>query len=280
MERPYAWIGAGVLALFLLAGCGRAAGCTRAGQTQVSAVDGMTLDCVPAGEFLMGSTSDDPLASDDEKPQHPVTLDAFWIDQTEVTNTMFAKCINAGACHERVYSPYLWGVFSHTRDPYFGNPAYDSYPVIMLDWAEAQRYCQWAGRRLPTEAEWEKAARGSDGRIYPWGSGIDCQLANFDVCQKDTSAVDAHPQGASPYGALDMAGNLYEWTADWYDSGYYAHSPTYNPTGSVTGEHHVLRSGSWFSFAVDVRAAARAVGAAEHWYDGKIGFRCALSAAQ
>jgi eukaryotic-like serine/threonine-protein kinase len=227
----------------------------------------------------MGAAETDLEASADEKPQHRVYLDTFGMDRTEVTNAMFAKCVAAGACHERRYSPYLWGVASRTHPDYFGNPAYASYPVIMLDGDEAAAYCRWAGRRLPTEAEWEKAARGTDARPYPWGTAEpDCRRANFFGCAQDTVEVAALPDGASPYGALNMAGNVWEWTADWYAAGYYRQSPERNPSGPAAGQEHTLRGGGLTALKNNLRVTTR-VGGVYHWADGEAGFRCASSAA-
>jgi len=222
---------------------------------------------VPAGEFLMGSTD----AGSGEKPQHKVYLDAYLIDRTEVTNAMYARCVAAGACKPPS------SLSSSERSSYYGNSRFDLYPVIYVSWDDARSYCQWAGGRLPTEAEWEKAARGTDGRIYPWGNeGPTCDRVNYDggKCVGDTAPVGAYPQGASPYGALDMAGNVWEWVADWYQDTYYASAPTRNPPGPGSGQYRVLRGGGWFRYDGDLRAAYR-----HHFYyptgqSNDIGFRC------
>ena len=135
---------------------------------------------------------------------------------------------------------------SSTRSSYYGTSQYAYYPIINVDWDQASAYCQWAARRLPTEAEWEKAALDNDGRNFPWGNQTPtCYLANFSGCEGDTSAVDSHPAGKSPYGALDMAGNVWEWVPDWYNYNYYRQSPSNNPTGPASGGTRVLRGGAW-----------------------------------
>jgi len=142
------------------------------GASQVSTKDGMLLMYVPAGEFLMGSLDSDHNATADEKPRSTVYLDTFWIDQTEVTNAQYTLCVQAGTCLAPLYDG------SNTRDSYFSYSQYANYPVVFVTWDDAFNYCKWVDRRLPTEAEWEKAARGPDGRTYPWGEGIDCTRAN------------------------------------------------------------------------------------------------------
>jgi serine/threonine-protein kinase len=248
-------------------------------KTKVSEIDGTVLVFVPAGEFEMGSED----GEDHESPIHPVYLDAFWIDQTEVTNRQYAMCVAAGACK----APY--GSTSFDRPSYYGNSQFDDYPVIRVDWYRAAAYCAWAGRRLPTEAEWEKAARGTEvgplgyGRMYPWGEGIDCSLANYwgkdGGCVGDTTPVGSYPDGASPYGALDMTGNVWEWVADLYDNNYYSVSPYDNPPGPSSGDFHVMRGGSFILNWSLVRATSRfAEGPSRSEYDAEYGFRCATGA--
>ncbi len=244
----------------------------RIGSTQVSPKDDMVQVYVPAGEFLMGSDkTKDSQANDNELPQHTVYLDAFWIDRTEVTNAQYARCAAGGQCTP----PRPSFTKSNTRSSYYGNSQYANYPMINVDWNQAQAYCAWAGGRLPSEAEWEKAARGTDGRIYPWGNAApDQSKLNNNSNQGDTTAVGSYPSGASPYGALDMAGNVWEWVNDWYSDTYYQQSPSRNPTGPTSGTYRVLRGGSWHFNVRAVRSAYRI------WFipfllNDSVGFRCA-----
>jgi formylglycine-generating enzyme required for sulfatase activity len=232
----------------------------------------MLMDYVPAGNFLMGSDKTiDSQAADNELPQHTVYLDAYRIDQTEVTNAQYARCVASGQCT----SPQ--STSSSTRSSYYEDSQYANYPVISVDWNQAQAYCAWSGRRLPSEAEWEKATRGTDGRIYPWGNAApDQSLLNFNDNKGDTTAVGNYPSGASPYGALDMAGNVWEWVNDWCSSTYYAQSPPKNPSGPTSGDGRGLRGGSWDSSGRLVRSADRGWSAPVSWLSG-IGFRCAVS---
>jgi formylglycine-generating enzyme required for sulfatase activity len=224
---------------------------------------------VPAGEFLMGAND----GNSDEKPQHTVYLDFFWIMQTEVTNVQYGWCVAAGGCT----AP--GSTASSTRSEYYGRTEYADYPMINVDWMQADAYCRWAGGRLPTEAEWEKAARGTDGRIYPWGNEVpDARRANYATFASsvgDTTSAGNYPSGASPYGALDMAGNVWEWTADWYDAYYYARAPApgRNPTGPASGDYRVLRGGGCDRYGSNLRVASR-----RSYYptgmDDFVGFRC------
>ncbi len=208
--------------------------------------DGATLLYVPGGQFLMGSND---YQTNYDAPQHSVTLDAFWIDQTEVTNKQYAMCVSDGECTPPSSTK------SPTRSSYYGNPEFDDYPVIYVDWDQANTYCAWAGLALPTEAQWEKAARGTDGRIYPWGNTEpSSDLLNYNSKLGDTTKVGSYELGKSFYSAYDMAGNVWEWTNDWYDENYYQKSPSLNPlgpknpSGSVIQSNYarVLRGGSWF----------------------------------
>jgi formylglycine-generating enzyme required for sulfatase activity len=237
--------------------------------TRVVETDAMVMVYVPAGDFLMGSTKEEAM-QDDETPQHRVYLDAYWIDRTEVTLAQYQACVEAGKCGE----------------PDCASAGQSDLPVACVSWQDAADYCGWAGRRLPTEAEWEKAARGTDGRKYPWGNEEpDCDRLNYSGCVGNASSVGSYPSGTSPFGALDMAGNVSEWVADWYDEdkSYYATSPERNPVGPVTGNRRVVRGGAWNADRPDVLAASRSMGAPGG--SGKdpgvrrigddLGFRCA-----
>ena len=239
------------------------------GSIMTRETDGMEMVFVPAGEFEMGGNDAD--AWDDEKPAHTVYLDSYWIDKYEVSNAQYAKCVAAGDCTKPSYTK------SYTRSNYYGNPEYDDYPVIYVNWNQARAYCQWAGGDLPTEAQWEKAARGTDGRTYPWGNqSPTSSLANYAWNTGDTSPVTDYEAGASPYGALNMAGNVREWVNDWYGSNYYSTSPTRNPSGPSSGEYRVLRGGSWYyNRRGDIRAAYRVNVDPAGTYNGR-GFRCVL----
>ncbi len=208
---------------------------------------------VPAGEFAMGT--------DDEfsKTAHPVYLDAFSIDQSPVTNAQYKQCVDAGKCAAPKKSDAFMIAW------YYGVPKYNNYPVVNVTWFDAQKYCEWAGKHLPTEAQWEKTARGTDGRLYPWG--------NTAPQNKTTGplAVGSYPAGASPYGARDLVGNVYEWVADWY--GEYPSILQRNPTGSATGTERVRR-GAIASMEGILTATTR-IPVEPTDSDNKTGFRCA-----
>jgi len=206
-------------------------------QAAVTAADGMALVYVPAGEFVMGSTKYDRDLETNEVPQRTVYLDAFWISRTQVTNAMFARCVSAGACQ---YSA------SDKTNPRYQDPAYADHPVVYVSWQAAESYCEWSGGRLPTAAEWEKAARGTQGQKYPWGDAAPAvETVNTNNTVGDTTPVGQYPAGASPYGALDMGGNVREWVWDWYDPYYYQYAPDRNPAGPAAGEKKVLKGSSF-----------------------------------
>lgn len=228
--------------------------------------DGMTLLYVPAGEFRMGSED----GGSDEKPVHTVYLDAFWIDQTEVTNTMFAMCVDAGVCD------LPSSVKSSTRDDYYGNSEFDNYPVIYVSWDDANAYCSWADRRLPTEAEWEKAARGTDERKYPWGDEVvNNVLLNYDREVEDTTEVGQYSEGVSPYGALDMAGNVWEWVSSLYKN--YPYSAMDGREDLNSSGERVSRGGGWHNSVSHLPTFNR-IGADPENDTGAQGFRCAMDA--
>ena len=259
---------------------------------------------VPAGEFLMGSTLEqldqvvltcqemehlcliDVFA--DEIPIHSVYLNTYKIMVYEVTNEQYARCVLNGACEGGgyEYQDVAGNILNRRNDK-----AYANHPVVGVSWFQAESYCKWIGARLPTEAEWEKAARGENVNIYPWGNEFDgtktnscdsnCLLdwanRNFDDGYAETSPVGSYINGQSPYGVFDMAGNVWEWTADWYYNSYYLISPFENPIGPDSGVLHVIRGGSWYNLEDNVRSARR------FWEEPAstfttTGFRCAMDA--
>jgi formylglycine-generating enzyme required for sulfatase activity len=268
------------------------------GSIEISPIDGTILLYVPAGEFTMGNKAEDGLAecqknrSDcqrdwftDEEPAHTVYLDAFYMDKYEVSNAAYRECVNRGLCQPPTK------VSSSTRSSYYSDSQFDDYPVIYVDWNMAKNYCEWRGARLPTEAEWEKAARGTDGRMYPWGNVFDGSKTNFcdencsiDWANKnyndgyaDTAPVNAYPDGMSVYGIFNLAGNVWEWVADWYDATYYARSPSSNPQGPFSGDGRALRGGSWYVTGDSVRASNRRGNDVPSTSVDFFGFRCARS---
>jgi formylglycine-generating enzyme required for sulfatase activity len=224
-------------------GVARTVATPAAGAIWINPKDGAEYVYVPAGPFIMGSSDRDSSALDTEKPQQTdLALDAFWIMRTEVTNVQYNRCVRAGVC--RKPGSLSWD-----------DPTYAEYPVILVTWYQANEYAQWVGGRLPTEAEWEKACRGTDGRIYPWGNATPTsELANFGMNVGDTMPVGSYPDGASPYSALDMAGNVWEWTSTKWVDAY----KNYQSDDSLEGsERRVLRGGSFYDYDWFVRCAAR-----------------------
>jgi formylglycine-generating enzyme required for sulfatase activity/tRNA A-37 threonylcarbamoyl transferase component Bud32 len=285
-------------------------------------VDGAELVFIPAGEFLMGSdtgtsnafcrennSSCDGFA--DASPQHSVYLDAYSIDKFEVTNAMFEKFVSAKNYRteaEKTGYGEVWrgngsvindaqqvsgADWRHPAGPGSSISGLENHPVVQVSWRDAKAYCQWAGRRLPTEAEWEKAAHGNSASYFPWGSGFNCQFGNYDDEQyvdsfileggrancdgfARTAPVGSFPQGQSPYGAFDMSGNVWEWVADWYDKSFYSYSPSANPLGPSDGTIKVYRGGSWFSEMKYLYVPYRQANPPSY-HDDITGFRCAVS---
>jgi formylglycine-generating enzyme required for sulfatase activity len=252
---------------------------------------------VPAGSFLMGSEDGEEI----ERPVHEVALDAFWIDRTEVTNTQFAAFVGhvgyvTTAEREgtgRTFSGGEWvptagASWQHPEGPGSGLDGRDDHPVSLVSWEDAAAFCQWAGGRLPTEAEWEYAARGAENLVFPWGNTFEGERLNYcDVnCPFEwadqnvddgfqfTSPVGRYPDGASWIGAMDMAGNVFEWVNDWFATDYYASSPGDNPPGPPSGENRVLRGASWVNLESNQRTAYRFHNLPAFRSYG-IGFRCA-----
>lgn len=244
----------------------------------ISWFDTSTLIHVPEGEFVMGA--DEPKGQD-FNPAHLVALDGFWIYSTKVTNEMYNLCVSVGQCTppasdstEPASTLSGSSIFVSVSDP--NDPAIKDFPVTNVTWDQANTYCQWVGGRLPTEAEWEKTARGSASQIYPWGDASpSCDLLNFGECGGFLSGVLDHPDGMSEYKALDMAGNAYEWVSDWYQADYYTQSPPANPTGPETGTMRSIRGSSFETNSESLQTFQRtALSPRQSRID--LGFRCVI----
>ncbi len=226
---------------------------------------GMTY--IPAGWFYMGCAPADIQCRDDEKPYHRVYLSAYYIDTNNVTVSDYAGCVSAGACTKPAAGDCC----------NFGIHGMDNYPANCVSWDQANRYCKWAKKRLPTEAEWEKAARGTQGRIYPWGNEWDPDKACFN--KGFTCPAGSYPAGAGPYGVMDMAGNVYNWVHDFYAADYYSGSPQQNPKGPGQGAYRVLRGGSYLNLSWQLRTSSRNYLAPADRYVNT-GFRCAVTSSK
>ncbi len=263
----------------------------QAGEARVSDIDQMEQVYIPAGEFLMGSNdAEAPTTITDwhdypEIPQHAIYLDGYWFDKYEVTNGQYALCVEAGGCEP------LPSFSSETRPSYYDNPEYSNYPVIWVNWYMAQAYCQWSGRRLPSEAEWEKAARGTGGNKYPWGNDfLTDPLANerANWCDKncprtfaisgwndgyaDTAPVGSYPAGASPYGVMDMSGNVWEWTTTIIS--LYPYDPYDGREDQEVVADRIWRGGPYSNGMWYLRATVRHFSPQWYW-NLNLGFRCA-----
>lgn len=254
--------------------------------------DGMPMLIIPGGSFLMGAQETDPSAGFDEVPEHNVTVDTFYLDKFEVTVGQYAAFLNTLGTYEDAcqnvdcawprsligYTSYLLQNEDGDQRTYEAMEGFDNYPINHISWYGADSYCQAMGARLPTEAEWEYAARGDDGRIYPWGNDPpdETRAVYFSSTYNDLKPVDALPDGASPFGIYGMAGSMWEWVSDWYDPNYYSSSPVDNPTGPADGEGKVVRGGAWPNNNQEdrIRSANR------NWreiafFSPDLGFRCA-----
>jgi eukaryotic-like serine/threonine-protein kinase len=223
---------------------------------------------VPAGEFTMGNDK----GNTEERPASLIDVETFYIDKYEVTNEMYSACVASSRCR----MPRLPG--SATRRSYYNNPVFANYPVIYLDWKMAKTYCEWRDARLPTEAEWEKAARGADDkRAYPWGDSFDCDFANHSGCVGDTAPVNQYDKGQSPYGVYGMSGNVWEWTNSLFS--FYPYSSTDGREAPDASGDRIARGGSWHNFGsaggdirIDTRFKLNPI-----YYGAYIGVRCALT---
>jgi formylglycine-generating enzyme required for sulfatase activity len=243
---------------------------------------GVPMRLVPAGSFTMGASADSGFKfcgnyeSDcqlswfkDEEPPHPVDLPAFYLDKFEVTNVFYAACVSVGMCP------------LPTNISHYSDPDYAKHPVVYVAWEMAKKYCLWRGAQLPSEAQWEKAARGNDGRTFPWGSDLDCNKANYFTfgfpgkCVGDTTPLGNYPDGQSVYGIYDLAGNVGEWVADWHDV-YPDGDPNASP--GFGQKYHVQRGGSWYlgeNYARSTNRYYDDTGSSELYGNKDLGFRCA-----
>jgi hypothetical protein len=231
-------------------------------------IDNSYVVYVPAGEFVMGK---DETETSNHSPVHNVTLDGYWIQQTEVTNAMYAFCVSLGVCTPPTHE---------TGKPnWYTDPVYTNAPVVGVNWNQAETYCEWIDARLPSEAEWEKAARGTDGASYPWGEAEPtCDLLNFEDCLLTPAPeiIRTYPLGASPYNLADTAGNVFEWASDWYANDYYSSSPSSNPSGPSTGEERVVRGSSYLTPTDELNITLRNSLKPEQ-ERADLGFRCVLT---
>jgi formylglycine-generating enzyme required for sulfatase activity len=228
---------------------------------KITDAKGVSMMLVPAGEFVMGNDN----SGDDEKTAHMVYLDAFYMDTYEVTNALYKDCVDTGSCTPPKY----------TSTGYYGNSQFDDYPVVYVDWYQALNYCEWHGTRLPTEAEWEKAARGVDGRTYPWGQEIDCSKANYESCVGETTKVGIYVDGKSLYGVYDMTGNVMEWVSSLYKP--YPYDPNDGRESLTALGERVLRGGSYKCSPGSSDTAFRGLYDPATAFENR-GFRCAKSA--
>jgi serine/threonine protein kinase len=265
--------------------------------SSIIGLDGTEMVLIPSGWFTMGSRSADVDAAvslcrqrqsssscprtafSNEMPQREVYISDFYMGITPITNGQYRACVNAGACSTPADSGTPDNRYRVAN--YYNLPQYDNYPVVRVRWEDGQNYCRWIGGRLPTEAEWEKAARGTDARLYPWGNSFDNQRAIIRRSSSETPQlrpVASYPNGRSPYGLYDMAGSVWEYMQDWYDAEYYQNAPDRDPQGPAMGQRRVLRGGSYSDFEVYARVTNRGTANPDFPRSGFRGFRCVLDA--
>lgn len=244
-------------------------------------VDGM---CdVPAGQYTMGCAAADLKCDSDETPRHSVILGSYQIMKNEVTVEQYQTCVNSGNCNNNNAGQLHYAVWSNTVNYQYcnlGSARGITHPMNCVSWYGAKAYCEWLGMSLPTEAQWEYAAKGNDDRIFPWGdTAATCEYAVMKEsgqlgCGLSTTwVIGSKTAGNSPFGTSDMAGNLMEWVNDWYSSGYYSLSPEINPPGPSAGSYKILRGGSWYKSSIDLRVSSRYYLGRDSLYDST-GFRC------
>jgi formylglycine-generating enzyme required for sulfatase activity len=234
----------------------------------ISPIDKMKLIYIPAGQVRLGAYIKIQRPGKRAYARPTVQIHAFWISQTQVTNAMYARCVKAGACRKAIRKAI---------NPHYYDPKYANHPVVYVTWSDAGRYCKFTGGRLPTEAEWEKAARGNGNHVYPWGDRTRIsRLANVANRHTTTVPVGSYPYGASPYGVLDMGGNVREWVQDWFAPSYTLQPPYDNPLGPASGKLRVLKGASWHDSEKSSIIEARFAHLPESAGNNR-GFRCAYS---
>jgi formylglycine-generating enzyme required for sulfatase activity len=235
--------------------------------------DNMPMVAVPAGSFWMGAAKNEPGTIDDETPLHQVQLSNYWIDKYPVSNQQYQRCVAANKCATPREDS------SWSRNEYYQNESFVDYPVVYINWFDAQTYCHWAGVKLPTEAQWAYAARGPSSAIYPWGSAPpQNNLTNWSQVFRDTTAINQYPDGQSWVGGYAMSGNVWEWTADWYQEYPDSEESLIDPMGPESGRKKVARGGSYLDDIDGLRASIRYAIDPESDDKPIFGFRCAIEA--
>ncbi len=277
-------VAGGVLTALLASGCGGSVPAARLPSLPAGvAEDKSPMVRVPAGGAFRGRKSGPPgRKKEDASPRRRIYLSAFEIDKFEVTNRVYARFLRKTGRKAPSEDAAARGSARWGRFVWRGGgvpPGANDIPVTLIDWFDAEAYCAWLGKRLPTEAEWERAARGAGGRIFPWGGSAAPGAANFGKRHKGPLPGGSFPLDKSPYGTMDMAGNVSEWVGDYYHASYYARAPERNPRGPRRGSFRVIRGGYWASLEKNIRADRRWKGAPSKAHGG-VGFRCARPAGE